>query len=61
MRTSIKRVRSALNSGDPDAATQALSQAIPLIDRMAQRGLIHKNTAARYKSRLNQRLKSLVQ
>ena len=61
MRTSIKRVRSALNSGDADAATQALGQAIPLIDRMARRGLIHKNTAARYKSRLNQRLKSLVQ
>jgi small subunit ribosomal protein S20 len=49
LRTAIKKVQTA---SDPEVARKALSGAIPLIDRTAQKGVIHPNTAARYKSRL---------
>ncbi len=59
MRTAIKKLRSALEAGDKDTATQAYKEATPVIDKMAGKGLIHKNTAARYKSRLNKDLRAL--
>ena len=59
MRTAIKRVRAAIQSADKEAATAAYQAAVPLIDRGAQRGLIKKNTAARYKSRLNERVRNV--
>lgn len=49
LRTAIKKVRT---TSDPEVAQKALSRAIPLIDRTAQKGVIHPNTAARHKSRL---------
>ncbi len=49
LRTAIKKVRTA---PDPGSAQEALKAAIPVIDRTAQKGVIHANTAARYKSRL---------
>ena len=49
LRTAIKKVRTA---PDPASAQAALKAAIPVIDRTAQKGVIHANTAARYKSRL---------
>jgi small subunit ribosomal protein S20 len=49
LRTAIKKVRTA---PDPETARKALSTALPLIDRTAQKGVIHPNTAARHKSRL---------
>ncbi len=59
LRTSIKRVRSALAEGNKTAADAAFRIAVPLIDRMSRQGYIHKNTGARYKSRINARLKAL--
>lgn len=59
MRTSIKRVIKQIESGDQEAARSAYQQAVPLIDRMARKGLFHKNAAARRKSRLNQRLRAM--
>ena len=49
MRGAIKRVRQAT---DPAAAAEALQAAGSIIDRTAQKGVVHRNTAARYKSRL---------
>ena len=59
LRTYVKRVFAALNGGDKEAATNALRQATPVLDSMARKGLIHKNKAARYKSRLNTRIRAL--
>jgi small subunit ribosomal protein S20 len=59
VRTYIKRVQAAIITGDYDVATQALASAVPVIDRMADRGIMHKNKAARHKSRLNTAIKAL--
>ena len=59
MRTCIKAVRKAIDSGDKSAATSAYAAGVPIIDSMARKGLVHKNTAARYKSRLNARLRAM--
>ena len=59
MRTSVKRVVRALNTDDAEAADAALKRAEPILDGAAGKGLIHKNKAARHKSRLNARLKAL--
>lgn len=60
VRTYIKKVLAAIASGDATAATAAYVAAVPVIDRMADKGLIHKNKAARHKSRLNTRIKALA-
>lgn len=59
LRTAVKRVLKALNANDAAAATEAFTVAQPLLDRYAARGLIHKNKAARHKSRLSARIKAL--
>jgi small subunit ribosomal protein S20 len=59
-RTSIKRVVTAVDSGNKDQAIAALKEATPIIDSMARKGIIHKNKAARHKSRLNKRIKALA-
>ena len=59
VRTSIKQVKSAINGKDYDKAMAAYGQAVPVIDRMADKGIIHKNKAARHKSRLNSAIKAL--
>ena len=59
MRTMVKRVFGALESGDRSAAETALKEAVPVLDHMARKGLIHKNKAARYKSRFNARVQAL--
>ncbi len=58
-RTSIKKVIYAIDAGDKEAASKALEQAIPVIDRTAGKGLIHKNKAARHKARLSARIGAL--
>lgn len=60
LRTTLKAVREAIASGDAARAREAYRLATSLLDRSARRRLIHRNTAARYKSRLNARLKALV-
>lgn len=59
VRTYIKKVDAAIDGGDHGAATEAYNEAIPVIDRMADKGIIHKNKAARHKSRLNSAVKAL--
>ena len=59
MRTSMKSVKKAVAAGDKSAAAVALTASAGKIDRTAAKGVIHKNAAARYKSRLAQAVKSL--
>lgn len=59
MRTHVKKVITALRRGDRAAAESAYKEAVPIVDRMSGKGLIPKNRAARYKSRLNERIRQL--
>ena len=59
LRTAVKKVVKALDANDAAGAETAFASAQPLLDRMAARGLIHRNKAARHKSRLTARLKAL--
>jgi small subunit ribosomal protein S20 len=59
-RTYLKKVVNAIAAGDLEAAKAAYAAAVPVIDRIADKGLIHKNKAARHKSRLNNRIKALA-
>lgn len=59
MRTIIKKVRQAVEEKDLEKAQAAFKDAIKIIDRMVNKTFIHKNTAARYKSRLNKNIKAL--
>ena len=59
LRTHVKKVVKAIQAADKDAAATAYKAAIPVIDAMITKGLIHKNKAARHKSRLNGHIKSM--
>ncbi len=59
LRTYLKRVQAAISAGEKDNAVVAYKAAVPVIDRMANRGLLHKNAAARHKSRMNGHIKAL--
>ena len=59
VRTYIKRVQAAIEGGDFEAANTALKTAIPVIDNMAGKGILHRNKAARHKSRLNAQVLAL--
>lgn len=61
MRGAIKAFQTAVAAGKPDEAADAYRTATSVIDRTAQKGTIHRNQAARRKSRLNARLKALRQ
>ena len=58
-RTFIKKVVAAIASGDKAVAQAAFAAAQPILDRMAIKGLIHKNKAARHKTRLAAQIKAL--
>jgi len=60
MRTYIKKVLKAISVGEKDHAAAAYQEAVPVIDRMADKGLIHKNKAARHKSRLNAHIRAMA-
>jgi small subunit ribosomal protein S20 len=55
----LKKVVRALETGDKEAATTAYAAAMPIIDAMVNQGLVHRNKAARHKSRLNAHIKAL--
>jgi small subunit ribosomal protein S20 len=59
LRHQIRAMRRALAGKDPKTAVAMLPQTFSLIDRSAKSGIIKKNTAARYKSKLHQRIKAL--
>jgi small subunit ribosomal protein S20 len=56
LRSALRDIRAAIDAGSPDDVKDALRQTISLVDRMAGKGLIHRNTAGRYKSRLAARV-----
>ncbi len=59
LRTAIKSVRKAIATGDKPTATKSLQAAQSVIDRIADKKIVHKNAAARYKSRLAAAIKSM--
>jgi len=59
MRTKVKQVFAAIAGGDKGTAESALKEAVPVLDHMARKGLIHKNKAARYKRRFNAQVRAL--
>ncbi len=59
MRTAIKSVLTAVDTGDADAASVALKSAVSLIDRAGQKGVIHRNQASRRVSRLTAQVKNI--
>jgi small subunit ribosomal protein S20 len=59
LRTAIKKIIKAIEDGDKAAATATYRENVSVIDSIADKGIIHKNKAARHKSRLNQAIKSM--
>jgi small subunit ribosomal protein S20 len=59
MRTAVKRLRTAVESGDAKAAGELLGPTLQVIDETAQKGVVHRNTAARQKSRLTKAVNGL--
>lgn len=59
MRTKVKALQKAIVAGDKEQATAAYQAAVPVLDRMARKGIIHKNAAARSKSRLNNAVRAM--
>jgi len=59
VRTYIKNVVKAIDTKDVEKSKSAYLMAVPVIDRMADKGIIHKNKAARHKSRLNSHIKAM--
>jgi small subunit ribosomal protein S20 len=56
LRTALKGIRASLDAKDLSAAKTALNKTVSIVDKMATKGIIHRNTAGRYKSRLSARL-----
>ena len=56
LRRALKSIRTALDHNDVATAKEALRDTVSLVDKMAGKGIIHKNAAARYKARLSKRL-----
>lgn len=56
LRTALRSIRASLDAKDLDGARSALNQTVSLVDKMAGKGMIHRNTAGRYKSRLAARV-----
>ncbi len=59
MRTVIKNVLKAVSGGEKTAAESAYKVAVPIIDTMVNKNIIHKNKAARHKSRLNSHIQAM--
>ena len=60
LRGTLRAMREALGKGDSKAAVEQFRATVSLLDKSVQKGVLHKNTASRYKSRLNARLKALA-
>lgn len=59
VRTYLKKVNAAIDSGDQPAAQEAYRKAVSVLDKATRKGKFHPNKAARHKSRLNARIKAL--
>ncbi len=60
VRSAVRKVVEAIRAGNKDEAAAALRAATPVIDSMARKGIVHKNKAARHKSRLASQVKALA-
>jgi small subunit ribosomal protein S20 len=60
LRSALRELRESLSKGDKTAAEQSYRQTVSALDKAIQKGVLHENTAARYKSRLSVRLKALA-
>jgi len=58
-RSSLRALREAIQAGDPKAASEQYRTTVSAIDKSVQKGVLHANTASRYKSRLNARVKAV--
>ena len=56
LRSALKAIRTSLEAKDLSGAKAALSATVSIVDKMATKGIIHRNTAGRYKSRLSARM-----
>ena len=56
LRTALKAIRASIQGKDLDAAKALVGRTVSIVDKMATKGIIHRNTAGRYKSRLSARL-----
>ena len=59
MRTAVKKVEAAITEGDKEKASDAFKGAVSELDSMVSKGILHKNNAARKKSRLNKQVHAL--
>ena len=60
LRSALRGLREAIAAGDKKAATAAYSETASAVDKAAKKGVLHKNTASRYKSRLAKRLNKIA-
>ncbi|NLR74619.1 MULTISPECIES: 30S ribosomal protein S20 [Leeia] len=60
LRTAVKKVRKAIDAGDKAAAQGVFQASMSVIDRIADKNIVHKNTASRYKSRLSAAIKAMA-
>jgi small subunit ribosomal protein S20 len=60
LRTEIKKLRAAVASADKSGSTELLGSTVSLIDKAVNKGVLHKNTAARYKSRLTKHVSAIA-
>jgi small subunit ribosomal protein S20 len=61
LRSAVRKATLAVKAGKKDAALAALNEATPVIDTMVNKGIIHRNKAARHKSRLTKQVRALAQ
>ena len=59
MRTTVKKLHAAIAEGNKEQATAAFQATVPVLDKMARKGIIHPNAAARSKSRLNATVRAM--
>ncbi|MBI5330604.1 MAG: 30S ribosomal protein S20 [Betaproteobacteria bacterium] len=59
-RTAVKKVRKAIDAGDKTAAQAALNENMSVMDRLADKRIVHKNKASRHKSRLSDAIKAMA-
>ncbi|MBI1740195.1 MAG: 30S ribosomal protein S20 [Candidatus Koribacter versatilis] len=59
LRTALRSMRESLEKGDKAAAGQTYRETVSALDKAIQKGVLHENTASRYKSRLSKRLSAL--
>ena len=60
LRGTLRTLREAIVAGDTKTLATAYSETVSVLDKSVQKGVLHKNTASRYKARLNARVKAVV-